>query len=295
MDIQQLEYFITVAQQKSFFKASSVLYMTVPGVRRKINQLEEYLQFPLFERSNQGVELTPAGQAFYKDAVEIVRMMRKAVESGRQMASKAARQLYVGTVLPSHYLRGICQAYSQYSTYKLPLSYRQLSANKGTDALLSHYIDMHLAVGDSSACPGVRHDLLFCEKPQCIMSVKHPLSAKEQIFLSDLQGETLLLPPPGKNAYFDKLRELIVTQYPGIFIETLEDAVSTYMYIDAKKAFCITAALGGLDIPALCHKPVDPKDWNLLIEVYLARRDEPNPYIDDFVCVTRNNFKDKKN
>lgn len=287
MDIRQLEFFVTVARMKSFSKASSVLYMTVPGVTRRINSLEEYLRFPLFERSNQGVELTPAGEAFYDDAVKILQMAHKAVENGRLLAGQSQRRLYVGTVLPSRYLRSICQAYSRHSVYKLPLCYRQLASNKGIDALLGRQIDMHLVVGDLPAREGIRYDLLVREPPQCIMSIEHPLSAKESIALSDLGGETLLLPPVGSSGYFDRLRAHITSQYPAIHIETLEDAVSTYMYIEAERAFCVTAALGGLDVPALCYKRVDPSEWNESIEVYLARRDEPNPYVDDFVRVTQ--------
>jgi len=287
MDIRQLEFFVTVARMKSFSKASSVLYMTVPGVTRKINALEEYLKFPLFERSNQGVELTRAGEAFYVDAVKIIGMTRKAVENGRMLANQTQRRLYVGTVLPSHYLRSICQEYSRNSVYKLPLSYRQLASNKGMDALLGRQIDMHLVVGDMPPRAGVRYDLLAREAPRCIMSMEHPLSAKKSISLSDLGGETLLLPPEGSSSYFERLRGHIARHYPAIRIETLEDAVSTYMCIEAEKAFCITATLGGLDVPSLCYKDVNPAQWGEPIAVYLARRDEPNPYIDDFVRVTR--------
>lgn len=281
--MRQLEYFITVAQMKSFSKASSVLYMTVPGITRKINQLEAYLRFPLFERSNQGVELTRAGRAFYKDAVELLRMERRAVENGRRLAGQEERRLYVGTALPSRYLRAICQVYSQSSVYKLPLVYRQMVGSRGADALLAHVIDLHLVVGGQAACAGIRHDLLSEEQPRCIMSAQHPLSRKECIALSDLRGETLLLPPPGQSETFDRLRGHIASAYPEIHVETLEDAVSTYMYIEARQAFCITAALGGLDVPALCYKPVEPDEWLRPIGVYLARRDESNPYIDDFV------------
>lgn len=284
MDMRHLEYFITVARMKSFSKASSVLYMTVPGITRKINQLEEYLQFSLFERSNQGVEMTRAGRAFYEDAVELLRMERRAVENGRKLAGQQERQLFVGTALPSRYLRAICQAYSRSSVYKLALAYRQMSGRRGTAALLDREIDLHLVVGDFPACPGIRYDLLSQEPPRCIMSTAHPLSRRECITLSDLRGETLLLPPPGQSETFDQLRGHIASACPEIHVETLEDAVSTYMYIEARQAFCITAVLGGLDVPALCYKSVAEDEWIRPIGVYLARRDESDPYIDDFVC-----------
>lgn len=284
MEMRQLEFFVTVAQMKSFSKASNVLYMTVPGITRKINQLEEYLQFPLFERSNQGVELTRAGRAFYEDAVEILRMKRKAVENGRRLAGKEERKLYVGTTLPSHYLRSICQLYSHHSVYKLPLVFKQIASSRGTDALLEHEIDLHLRVDDLFVTSGVRYDLLMQEPPCCIMCTAHPLSRKERLTLADLNGETLLLPPLGYSDSFDRLRRYIAESHPDIHVKTVEDAVSNYMSIEAEQAFCITASLGGLDVPSLCYKPIDTGDWMQTIRIYLARRDEHDPYIDDFVC-----------
>lgn len=295
MDMRQLEFFVTVAQMKSFSKASSVLYMTVPGITRKINQLEEYLQFSLFDRSNQGVELTRAGKAFYEDAVEILRTKRKAVENGRRLAGKDARKLYVGTTLPSHYLRSICQLYSRHSIYKLPLVFKQISSNRGMDALLGHEIDLHLQVNDLFTVGGIRYDLLMQELPSCIMCTAHPLSRKERLTLDDLNGETLLLPPLGYSESFDRLRGYIAESYPQICIKAVEDAVSTYMSIEAQKAFCITAVLGGLDVPALCYKPIDMGEWAQPIGIYLARRDEQDPYIDDFVCTAMRYSEDNEN
>lgn len=294
MDVRQIECFITVARMKSFSRASGVLYMTVPGVTRRINSLEEYLQFQLFERNNQGVELTPAGKAFYDDAVQILQMMRTAVENGRRLSGKAEPRLYIGTALPSKYLRSICQAYGRKSLYKLPLSYKQLTSNQGIDALLSRQIDMHLVVGSAPPRAGIRYDLISREKPQCLMSAEHPLSQKRQISLSDLEGETLLLPPVGNLAYFDRLREYLGEKYPGIHIETLEDAVSTYMHIETHKAFCITASLGGLDVPAICYKDVDYEQWPHLVDVYLARRDEPDKYIEDFILTTKSAMEENR-
>ena len=51
--------FYYVAKYKSFTKAANVLYANQPNITRTINRLESELGCRLFERTHQGVTLTP--------------------------------------------------------------------------------------------------------------------------------------------------------------------------------------------------------------------------------------------
>ena len=57
-----LDTFKTAAEEGSFTKAADKLYITHTAVRKQINQLEGALEVKLFDRSNQGLLLTNAGQ-----------------------------------------------------------------------------------------------------------------------------------------------------------------------------------------------------------------------------------------
>lgn len=65
MEIRQLRYFMTVAELKSFSRASSVAHIAQPALSRQIRKLEAELGVPLFDRDGRGVTLNPAGQEFY--------------------------------------------------------------------------------------------------------------------------------------------------------------------------------------------------------------------------------------
>ena len=60
MDIRSLKYFMKVADEKSFLRASEKLFTTQPNVSRTIKQLEEELNVQLFIRHGKGVSLSPA-------------------------------------------------------------------------------------------------------------------------------------------------------------------------------------------------------------------------------------------
>ena len=54
MDIKQLNYFVHVADLRSFSKAAAVLAMAQPALSRMIRSLETELGAPLFYRNEIG-------------------------------------------------------------------------------------------------------------------------------------------------------------------------------------------------------------------------------------------------
>ena len=70
----QLDAFIKVADLGSFGKAAESMYISSPAIIQQINLLERHCGFKLFNRSNRGVKLTPAGQSLYEDAKTLIRL-----------------------------------------------------------------------------------------------------------------------------------------------------------------------------------------------------------------------------
>lgn len=68
MEIRQLEYFVTVAEQLNFSRAAELLYVTQPLLSKQIAELEKQLGVKLFLRNRRSVRLTPAGAALLHEA-----------------------------------------------------------------------------------------------------------------------------------------------------------------------------------------------------------------------------------
>jgi len=62
MDIKQLNYFVHVAELRSFSKAAAVLAMAQPALSRQIRSLESELGTHLFYRNGRGAVVTEAGE-----------------------------------------------------------------------------------------------------------------------------------------------------------------------------------------------------------------------------------------
>lgn len=86
MEIRQLQYFISVAEQLSFSKAAEMLYVTQPLLSQQIADLERQLGTELFIRNRRSVSLTPAGTALYREATAIFRQMNQAMATVRNAA-----------------------------------------------------------------------------------------------------------------------------------------------------------------------------------------------------------------
>lgn len=72
----KLKAFCTVAETKSFSKASEIIHLTQPAISLQIQALEELYETKLFDRSNNA--LTPAGEILYKYAKQILALYSSA-------------------------------------------------------------------------------------------------------------------------------------------------------------------------------------------------------------------------
>ena len=62
MQIQQLTYFVAIAEQGSINKAAEKLFVTQPNLSKAISNLENELKVRIFNRTNKGVVLTDEGK-----------------------------------------------------------------------------------------------------------------------------------------------------------------------------------------------------------------------------------------
>lgn len=72
MDLKQIQYVLTLAEYRSFTKASKALYISQPTLSSYVAKVEDVLGVTLFDRSTTPLTLTYAGEVYIKGAGEIL-------------------------------------------------------------------------------------------------------------------------------------------------------------------------------------------------------------------------------
>lgn len=75
MELDQLRYFLRIAETKSFTRAAELLFVSQPALSRSVQKLEEELGVPLFVRKSRVVELSDSGSKFKIRAEQILTLV----------------------------------------------------------------------------------------------------------------------------------------------------------------------------------------------------------------------------
>jgi DNA-binding transcriptional LysR family regulator len=98
-----MRHFVAVAEELHFGRGAARLGMAQPPLSQSIRRLEEALGFPLFERTQRKVALTPAGRVFLDEARRTLMQADEAVRLARRAASDDLAQLSVTFVSAALY------------------------------------------------------------------------------------------------------------------------------------------------------------------------------------------------
>ena len=68
MDIKNITYFVELAKEKNFTRASNNLHISQPALSKAIKLLEHEINTKLIERNTKMFKLTQQGEVFFENA-----------------------------------------------------------------------------------------------------------------------------------------------------------------------------------------------------------------------------------
>src|SRR5262245_19732584 len=105
MDLNHLRSFVTVAQLGHLTRAAEKLHLSQPALSSHIKTLEEQFGVLLFERTPQGMAITPAGQRLLAEVEEILAAVARLAHSAQGLRGHPTGTLRIGTVLDPDLVR----------------------------------------------------------------------------------------------------------------------------------------------------------------------------------------------
>jgi DNA-binding transcriptional LysR family regulator len=188
MELRQLHYFVTLAEELHFGRAAERLHIVQPAVSQQLRRLEAELGTKLVDRSTRRVALTAAGQRLLPEA----RAALAAVERARAaVAGPAPLRLGTTTGLGERLPRLLARLDRPVELVRVPAAARLRLVAAGS-------LDAALIRGEADA-PGVRLEPVWTDPLLVALPAAHPLAGAEPLPLARLAELPLRLPARDAN------------------------------------------------------------------------------------------------
>ncbi|MCM8541374.1 MAG: LysR substrate-binding domain-containing protein [Lentisphaeraceae bacterium] len=191
MNTRLLEYFIAVAEHRSFRKAADICGVSQPALSIQLKKLEEILGVDLFERTNKSVMLTEAGKEVLSSSRQLLTDVETLKKRAQLFSDPYSGEIHIGafpTLAPSLFPRLIPELASTYPNIKFHL------VEEKTEDLLEMLADGKLDaafLAEPEEHPLIMSQTLYTE--HFLLAAPEKMQLPNEISIKDLKGHNLML------------------------------------------------------------------------------------------------------
>ena len=196
-----MKYTVAIAEEKSFTRAAQRCFVVQSALSRQIKSLESELGVRLFARTSRKVEVTPAGEAFVKQARLCLQAAERAKASAAAAHGEIRGSLTIG-VIPTVTAVDVAAVLGAFHR-----SYPEVGVHVrtgGSDEFLRRIAAGELDVGllglaEGVTPRGVQTRELSRERLVAVLSEGHRLAGRRRLHLEDLADEPFVDFPEGSS------------------------------------------------------------------------------------------------
>jgi DNA-binding transcriptional LysR family regulator len=191
MEMQQVRYFVALAQTLNFTRAAEQCNVSQPALTRAIQQLEHELGGPLFHRERGNTHLSELGQMMRPYLDQLWAQARAAKESARAFGRMGEGSLRLGamcTISPGLVADLIARFSAAHPSVRVQI--HDGGAPQMIEALETGKLEIAV-VGVPGELPDSLHCLpIFEERFVVVLPPNHRLVAHNPVRVAELDGET---------------------------------------------------------------------------------------------------------
>lgn len=295
MELRHLRYFVAVAEELNYRKASERLHVTQPALSSQIKDLESDVGEKLLDRNTTRVRLTDAGTIFLDEARAILARADQAIAVTRDAARGRRGRLAVGYFAPI-FMGLMPQSLKEYRE-KFPavdVALVEMPIVEQVAALQSGAIQIAFTVGESMPIPPQVASVTVARSPvMLVVHRDHRLARARNIGIADLVEERILCFSPTKRLVSVQ-GEIIKRAFAnrGLKLKSLQqiDGVEAFRaMLESGMGVSLIAESGSLtNSEHLVVKPLQETGDDLMLELRaLWRADDPSLLVDNFIAVMK--------
>jgi len=191
MELRHLKYFLAVAEELNFTKASEKLFISQPPLSRQIIELETEIGARLFIRNNKKVELTEAGKYFEKEVKALFQNLEHITSKTKKIGENISgefRIAYISSIYSSEISELIKYLREQFPYVNFKLF--EISTTKQIQALEQGKIDFGI-IRSPIKSPKIKSQLWFQDGFSLVYN-KTVIKINSEDEIANLKDETFV-------------------------------------------------------------------------------------------------------
>jgi len=301
MELRHLKYFVAVAEERHFSKASARLHVSQPAVSRQIRDLEDELGVPLLIRDKfKAVKLTPAGENFLAIARDILKQAAESLKQMKLFCRPGNKKLSIGlaeAIMLGTYIPAILHFNKTHPDIELEMV--ELTPQAQIESLRSRHIDIGFfgfACEEIEKEKDIQSTLIRSFNMAVALHDTHPLAKRPSIKLSEVATENFI--GFSEKTYPGRLSALYRFCKKAGFtpsVPYLADSLSAILaLIGTGKGVCpVAEEFSQLSYPNVVFVPIShPSPKGNAIVIY--RKSEENPMVTDLITTAIKHFSSRR-
>lgn len=245
---EQIETFLTLAQNKNFRETSEILFITQPTATKHIQKLEKELDMTLFHRSTHSVTLTEAGSHLAEIWSPLYLRFSESIDEVKFITNKSKNELVISILRDyrssntADLLSEMFKDYLQkHKIPSIPLTFRFYSMREQREALRNHLVDFSFSLGfDYDSLHYIESMDLSRKRISALLPAEHPLAGKDALSIQELENETFLVISSAESSGINKVTVSMLQKFlPKAKIETVPNFQSMAFALKHQKGITL--------------------------------------------------------